>query len=129
MDDKRKRIIKAKEDRLFKDKRKKRSFWMTYVSLSGYLNVLIGVIVIMIIDSWAPKSQTFLDRLFQVNRDNIWTLQYGKPFVALVAFMLFHSSVALFINARFLKRKTDHLNGLVVVGFIFSWALLIIFYT
>jgi hypothetical protein len=129
MDDKKKRNISEKEYKLFHDKRKDSDFWVAYIKAVGMLNWIIILAMILIIDSWFPKSETFFDRLFDINRTDFWQMDITPLLVFLVGLMFITSSTALIANTRRLKRNCDSFNLSNLMGFIVSWTAIIIYFS
>jgi hypothetical protein len=113
----------------FKDRRKKESNFKKFATFISYINVLIGVSLFFIFDSWMPEGETFFDRLYEVTRDDVWKLDNISLFVVLLSIMFFSSSVALLFNLKHLKREKDRVNGLLMIEFILSWVVIILYFS
>lgn len=129
MDKDRNRYISDKEYKLFHDKRKNSDFWVYFIKAVGMLNWIIIVAMILIVDSWLPKNETFFDRLFNISRNDFWTMDITPLLVFLVGLMFIGSSVALIANTRRLKRDGDHFNLSNLMGFIVSWIAIIAYFS
>ena len=129
MDKKKSKYISDKEFKLFHDNRKDRDFWVVFIKAIGMLNWLIVVAMILIVDSWFPKSETFFDRLFHISRNDFWKMDITPLLVFLVGAMFVCSSIALIANTRRLKRDVDSFNLSNLMGFIVSWVAIIAYFS
>jgi uncharacterized BrkB/YihY/UPF0761 family membrane protein len=118
-----------KKNENFKDRRKKESNFKKFAAFVSYVNVVIGVSLFFIFDSWMPKGETFFDRIYSVNREDVWEFDNISLFVILLSFMFFSSSVALLLNLKHLKRENDRVNGLLIIEFILSWLVIILYFS
>ncbi len=119
----------GKMDDLFKDRRKRQSKFFKFAKLVSYINVLIGISLFFIVDSWMPEGETFFDRLHNVAREDVWEFDNITLFIVFLSIMFFSSSIALLLSIKHLKRKNDRVNGLLVVEFIFSWVVIILYFS
>jgi len=117
------------KDNLFKDRRKNQSKFSKFASLVSSINVLIGISLFFIVDSWMPEGVTFFDRLHNVTREDIWEFDNITLFIVLLSIMFFSSSIGLLLSIKHLKRKNDRVNGLLIVEFIFSWVVIILYFS
>ena len=118
-----------KRDNLFKDRRKKQSKFVKFANLVSSVNVLIGISMFFLVDSWMPEGETFFDRIHDVTREDIWEFDNIGLFIFLLSFMFFSSSIALLLNILHLKRNKDKINGLLVIEFILSWVVIILYFS
>src|SRR6056297_450000 len=118
-----------KRDNLFKDRRKKQSKFVKFSSLVSSVNVLIGISMFFLVDSWMPKGETFFDRIHNVTREDIWEFNNIGIFIFLLSFMFFSSSIALLLNILHLKRDGDKINILLIIEFILSWVVIIVYFS
>jgi hypothetical protein len=118
-----------KKNNDFKDRRKKSSNFKKFAAFVSYINVLIGVSLFFIFDSWMPEDESFFDRLYNVSREDIWEFDNISLFVLLLSIMFFSSSVALLFNLKHLKRNDDRVNGLLLIEFILSWVVIILYFS
>lgn len=118
--------MKKKDD--FKNRRKKASNFKKIATFISYINVLVGVSLFFIFDSWMPEGETFFDRLYEVTREEIWQLDNISLFVFLLSLMFFSSSLALLFNLKHLKREKDRINGLLLVEFTLSWVVIMLYF-
>jgi len=114
---------------LFKDRRKKVSKYNRFANLVSSVNILIGISMFFLVDSWMPKGETFFDRLHNVVREDIWEFNNIGLFIFLLSFMFFSSSVALLLNILHLKRDGDKINILLIIEFILSWVVIIVYFS
>lgn len=119
----------GKRDDLFKDRRKNESKFSKLATLISYLNVLIGISMFFIVDSWMPEGETFFDRIHSVAREDIWEFDNITLFIILLSIMFFSSSIALLLNIKHLKRKNDKVSGLLIIEFILSWVVIIVYFS
>lgn len=118
-----------KNDHLFKDKRKKVSKYKRFANLVSSVNVLIGLSMFFIFDSWMPKGETFFDRLYSIAREDIWKFENISVFIFLLSFMFFSSSISLLLSILHLKRDDDKINRLLVIEFIITWVVIIVYFS
>jgi len=116
-------------DDLFRDRRKKESKFLKFANFISHLNVLIGLSMFFILDSWMPKGETFFDRIYSVTREDIWEFNNITIFIVLLSIMFFTSSIALLISLIHLKRKEDRVNTLLIIEFILSWVVIIVYFS
>jgi len=114
---------------LFKDRRKKVSKYNRFANLVSSVNILIGISMFFLVDSWMPEGETFFDRLHNVVREDIWEFNNIGLFIFLLSFMFFSSSVALLLNILHLKRDGDKINILLIIEFILSWVVIIVYFS
>ena len=114
---------------LFKDRRRKVSKYKRFANLVGSINVLIGTSMFFLVDSWMPKGETFFDRIHSVSREDIWEFNNIGLFIFLLSFMFFSSSVALILDILHLKRDEDRVNILLIIEFILSWLVIIVYFS
>lgn len=119
---------KNREYKLFHDKRKNTDFWVLFINTVGILNWMIMFTIILIIDSWFPKNETFFDRLFNISRNEFWMMDISPLLVFLVLIMFIFSGIALIANTKRLKRNGDSFNISNLIGLIVSWLAIIIYF-
>jgi hypothetical protein len=109
------------------DKRRGPDTLLKTVRGIGIVSWIFIFVILFIVDRAKPQVETFFDRFFQVQLQQVWDLELLRYAFFLMFLVFFLCIIALFINSRRVKRKTDRYNPSVIIIAVLSFLGMIIY--
>ena len=78
------------EKKVYVEKRKGPNFWVKFVKFFSIFDWILIAAILFILDSAMPKKETFFDRIFNINRYDIWDFEDLKTILLFLIIFLFH---------------------------------------
>jgi hypothetical protein len=99
-----------KEQRMFVERRQGPDLLVRWVKWTGYCAWILALIIIGITTYAKPQIETFFDRLLEVKLRKTWDMELMQYAFYLMVATFILCSIALVVNFRRKRRKSDRFN-------------------
>lgn len=96
---------------LFKEERRiKADILCQWLEISSIIAWVVLFVIIIMWQYASPRTETLLDRFFNVGRSETWNFSLLNTVFHLLVFLLAFSAVSIILNLKRLKRRTDRIR-------------------
>lgn len=104
----------------YAERRRGPDIFVKLVHWIGIIAWIFATIILVIIEAAKPEFETFFDRMLNLHLRTTWDLDVAQYAFLFMLLLFYVCVIAILINSRRMKRKTDRFNKSIIALAILS---------